>query len=328
MKFQNKNVLIFGGMGFIGSNLALELVREGANVTIMDCMLPNYGANINNIKLIKNQINVVYGDIRDKKNLLENIEDKDYLFNLAAQTSHTDSMKNPGIDLEINCHAQMLLLEVCKDINPDIRIVHASTRQIYGKPQYLPVDESHRVYPVDVNGINKYSGELYHQLYHNVYGLKTTILRLTNTYGRNMHIKDARQTFLGVWIRNALICRPLEIFGSGKQLRDYTYIDDCVSAMIISAISNIAIGKVYNLGGLESISHEDVAKIICSLDSRSTYSFKPFPEDRKAIDIGDYYADYSLIKKELGWIPKIDIKTGLKTTIEYFSENLADYYRE
>jgi nucleoside-diphosphate-sugar epimerase len=284
--------------------------------------------NINNIEPIKNQITVVYGDIRDKNTLLETIKDKDYLFNLAAQTSHADSMKNPGIDLEINCHAQMLLLEVCKDINPEIRIVHTSTRQVYGKPHYLPVDEAHRVYPVDVNGINKYSGELYHQLYHNVYGLKTTILRLTNTYGRNMQIKDARQTFLGVWIRNALINRPLEIFGSGKQIRDYTYIDDCISAMIISATSKIAIGKVYNLGGLESISHEDVAKIICSLDSRRAYVFKPFPADRKAIDIGDYYADYSLINKELGWMPKFDIKTGLKTTIKYFSENLANYYKE
>lgn len=322
--FRGKNVLITGGLGFIGSNLAIVLNKIGASITIVDSLLPNYGGNLANIKEIKDKVNINISDVRDKHSLRYLVKDQDYLFNLAGQTSHMDSMTNPYNDLDINCKAQLSILETCKKFNPDIIIVFASTRQIYGKPNYLPVDEKHPIRPVDVNGINKLSGEWYHIVYNDVYGLRTSILRLTNTYGPKMRIKDARQTFLGIWIRLLLEGKPIEVWG-GEQLRDFNYVDDCVKALMLASASDETCGKAFNLGSQERVNLKELAQLLISLNGTGEYIIKTFPEDRKKIDVGDYYSDFGYFTRTVGWKPKVVLKEGLEKTLDYFRHHLKKY---
>ena len=324
--YSGKEILITGGLGFIGSNLARSLGTQGANLTLVDSLIPQYGGNAFNIDDIKNKVAVNVCDVRDTFAMEHLIQGKDYLFNLAGQTSHLDSMTDPHTDLDINAAAQLSILEVCRKENPDIKIVFASTRQLYGRPDYLPVDEKHPIRPVDVNGINKLAGEWYHLLYNNVYGIRACALRLTNTYGPGMRVKDARQTFLGIWIRLLLEGKPIKVFGDGLQLRDFNYVDDCVEALLLAGASDQANGKVYNLGGSEVIGLKDLSKMMVNLGHGGSFELAPFPSDKKAIDIGDYYSDFSLITKELGWVPKIDLKDGLKRTLNYYSTHFSHYW--
>ena len=324
--YSGKEILITGGLGFIGSNLARSLVTQGANLTLVDSLIPQYGGNGFNIDDIKNKVAVNVCDVRDTFAMEPLIQGKDYLFNLAGQTSHLDSMTDPHTDLDINAAAQLSILEVCRKENPDIKIVFASTRQLYGRPDYLPVDEKHPIRPVDVNGINKLAGEWYHLLYNNVYGIRACALRLTNTYGPGMRVKDARQTFLGIWIRLLLEGKPIKVFGDGLQLRDFTYVDDCIEALLLAGASDKANGKVYNLGSSEVICLKDLSKMMVNLGHGGSFELAPFPSERKAIDIGDYYSDFSLITKELGWVPKIDLKDGLKRTLNYYSTHFSHYW--
>ena len=324
--YSGKEILITGGLGFIGSNLARKLVSQGANLTLVDSLIPQYGGNTFNIDDIQNKVVVNVCDVRDTFAMAHLIQGKDYLFNLAGQTSHLDSMTDPHTDLDINAAAQLSILEVCRKENPDIKIVFASTRQLYGRPDYLPVDEKHPIRPVDVNGINKLAGEWYHLLYNNVYGIRACALRLTNTYGPRMRVKDARQTFLGIWIRLLIEGRPIKVFGDGLQLRDFNYVDDCVEALLLAGTSDQANGKVYNLGGSEVIGLKDLSKMMVNLGHGGSFELAPFPSERKAIDIGDYYSDFSLITKELGWVPKIDLKDGLKRTLNYYSTHFSHYW--
>ena len=256
--YKGKQILITGGLGFIGSNLARRLVEFGAHVTLVDSLIPEYGGNLFNISGMENKVRINISDVRDEHSLRYIVQGQDYLFNLAGQTSHMDSMQDPFADLDINCRAQLSILETCRQYNPNIKIVFASTRQIYGKPAYLPVDERHLLRPMDVNGINKMAGEWYHILYNNVYGIRACALRLTNTYGPRMRIKDARQTFLGVWIRLLVEGKPFEVWG-GEQLRDFTYVDDAVEAFLLAAVREEANGRVYNLGGCEALSLQALA---------------------------------------------------------------------
>ena len=324
--YSGKEILITGGLGFIGSNLARSLVTQGANLTLVDSLIPQYGGNTFNIDDLQNKVVVNVCDVRDTYTMGLLIQGKDYLFNLAGQTSHLDSMTDPHTDLDINAAAQLSILEVCRKENPDIKIVFASTRQLYGRPDYLPVDEKHPIRPADVNGINKLAGEWYHLLYNNVYGIRACALRLTNTYGPRMRVKDARQTFLGIWIRLLIEGRPIKVFGDGLQLRDFNYVDDCVEALLIAGASDQANGKVYNLGGSEVIGLKDLSKMMVNLGHGGSFELAPFPSERKAIDIGDYYSDFSLITKELGWVPKIDLKDGLKRTLNYYSTHFSHYW--
>jgi UDP-glucose 4-epimerase len=322
--FTNKKVLITGGLGFIGSNLALKLVSEGAIITIIDSMIPEYGGNLYNINGIEEKVKINISDVRDEYSMRYLIQGYDYLFNLAGQTSHMDSMSNPFLDLDINCRAQLSILEACRQYNPSIKVIFASTRQIYGKPHYLPVDELHPLRPVDINGINKMSGEWYHKLYNDVYGIRTCILRLTNTYGPRMRIKDSRQTFLGVWIRLILEDKTFEVW-EGQQLRDFNYIDDCVDALLKAAESEEMNGQVFNLGAPDPVSLRELASLLVELNGKGEYSVCTYPEERKKIDIGDYYSDYNKFKNSTGWEPRINLRDGLTKTLEYFRENL-NYY--
>ena len=320
-----KKVLISGGLGFIGSNLADRLVGDGAQVTIVDSMIPEYGGNMRNIHGISDKITVNFSDVRDPFSINQLISEQDYLFNLAGQTSHLDSMEEPFTDLDINAKAQLSILEACRKHNPDIRIIFASTRQIYGKPKYLPVDEKHPCHPVDVNGINKMAGEWYHILYHDVYGIPTSVLRLTNTYGPRMRIKDARQTFLGIWIRNLLEKKPIQVYGNGLQRRDYNYVDDVVDALLIAATRPEARGKIYNLGAPEPLSLVDTARLMCKLSEGASYEKIPFPEERKAIGVGDFVCDYKAFQSTFDWDPKVNFQEGISKSIDYYRKNL-DYY--
>ena len=322
--FSGKRVLITGGLGFIGSNLARALVRLGARVTIVDSLIPEYGGNRRNLAGIANRVKVHIADVRDWPRLPSLVRGQDYLFNLAGQTSHMDSMTDPQTDLDINCRAQLAILEACRLHNPAIRIVFASTRQIYGRPDYLPVDEAHPLRPVDVNGINKIAGESFHLLYSRVHGLRATALRLTNTLGPGMRVKDARQTFVGVWVRRLIEGEPFEVWG-GEQLRDFTYVDDAVEAFLLAASRPEAVGEVFNLGGPPPVTLQRLAELLVELNRGGSFVVRSFPADRKKIDIGDFYADDRRIGRKLGWKPRTDLRRTLALTLAYFRKELGHY---
>jgi len=252
------------------------------------------------------------------------VRDQDYLFNLAGQTSHMDSMQDPFTDLEINSRAQLSILEACRRYNPELKIVFAGTRQIYGRPEYLPVDEKHPLKPVDVNGINKLAGEYYHLLYSRVYNIKACVLRLTNTYGPGMRVRDARQTFLGIWIKLLVEGKPFEVWDGG-QVRDFTYVDDAVEAFLLAAAREESVGEIFNLGGDPAIALKDLADLLVQIEGQGRFIIRDYPSDRKPIDIGDYYADYSKIKQKLGWQPRTSLREGLSRSLAFYRENLGYY---
>ena len=322
--FAGRRVLVTGGLGFIGSNLVHALVKLGADVTVVDSLVPEYGGSLRNLVGIADRVRVNISDVRDVHSLPHFVREQDYLFNLAGQTSHMDSMSDPQTDLEINARAQLSILEACRQHNPGIRIVFASTRQIYGKPDYLPVDEKHPLRPVDVNGINKLAGESYHLLYHRVHGIRSTVLRLTNTIGPRMRVKDARQTFVGVWIKKLLSGEPIEVWG-GEQLRDFTYVDDAVDAFLLAAARPEALGETFNVGGTPPVSLKQLAELLVEVNGCGEFSLRNFPGDRKKIDIGDFYADYRLITEKLDWKPGVTLHTALTKTLAYYRKDLAHY---
>ncbi|HMG03890.1 MAG TPA: NAD-dependent epimerase/dehydratase family protein, partial [Chthoniobacterales bacterium] len=296
----------------------------GADLTLVDSLIPDYGGNHFNIEGLEDRVHVNISDVRDTYSMRSLVQGKDYLFNLAGQTSHLDSMLNPVPDLEINCLAQLSILEACRTCNSGIKIVFASTRQIYGRPHCLPVTETHALNPVDVNGINKMAAEKYHLLYSDVYGMHATALRLTNTIGPRMRIKDARQTFVGLWIRQLLENKPIEVWG-GKQLRDLTDVEDAVDAFLLAAANPATKGQVYNLGGSEVVELAGLAKLMVEVNGGGKYSVCDFPADRRAIDIGDYYADFSKIRSELGWAPKKTLRETIESTLEYYRKSISNY---
>ena len=322
--YQGRRVLITGGLGFIGSNLARRLVELGADVLLVDNLVPEHGGLLLNISDILHGVTVELADARDEQRMGQLIRGQDYLFNLVGQTSHIDSMRFPQVDMEMNCRAQLSLLEACRQHNPEVRIVFASTRQVYGTPDYLPVDEKHPVRPVDINGVHKVAGEWYHLLYHQVFGMRTCALRLTNTIGPRMRVKDARQTFLGIWVRRLLEGVPFEVWG-GEQRRDFTYVDDAVEAFLAAGASDEAVGRIFNVGGDTPTSLRCLADLMVELNQAGEYVVCPYPPEYKRIDIGDYYSDLSLIRSTLGWEPRVPLREGLSRTLEFYRERLADY---
>jgi UDP-glucose 4-epimerase len=323
-KFDRAQVVVTGGLGFIGSNLAAKLVGLGSRVLLIDSLLPNYGGNRFNIAGIGERVRVEIADIRDTVRMRDLLQGCDYLFNLAGQTSHLDSMHDPVTDLEINCLAQLTLLEACRAVCPKAVVVFASTRQIYGRPDYLPVDEKHLLHPVDVNGVNKMAGEAYHILYHDVYGIQATALRLTNTYGPRMRIKDARQTFVGVWLKAVLERKPFEVWG-GEQKRDFTYVDDAVDAFLIAALTPETKGKVFNLGGERPVSLDELAELLVAANGGGSFARHEFPAERRRIDIGDYYAADTLFRDLTGWQHRVPLEEGLQRSLAYFREQGRHY---
>jgi UDP-glucose 4-epimerase len=323
-EFRGARVIVTGGLGFIGSHLARRLADLGGEVVVVDNLEPSYGGNLFNLHGYEERIRIHVSDVREPDTIRRLVEGQDFVFNLAGQTGHLDSMENPLRDLEINCAAQLSILEACRRHNPGARIVYASTRQIYGRPDRLPVAEDHPLRPVDVNGINKLAGESYHLLYHQVYGLRSCALRLTNTIGPHMRVKDARQTFVGVWIRHLIAGTPFEVW-DGRQLRDFTFVGDAVEAFLVAGADPRAEGKIFNLGGDCVISLRDLAELLVELNGGGEFTVRAFPPPSQAIDIGDFYADDSLIRETLGWQPSVCLRDSLSSTLEFYREHLVRY---
>jgi UDP-glucose 4-epimerase len=324
--YRGRRVLITGGLGFIGSNLARRLVELGSEVVLVDSLIPQYGGNRANIRGIEDRLTVNISDVRDAHSLPSLIRGRELVFNLAGQTSHVDSLHDPFTDLDINCRSQLSILETCRHENPEVKIVFASTRQLYGRPQYLPVDERHPLAPVDPNGVNKAAGEWYHLVYGEIYGLRCSVLRLTNTYGPRMRVKDDRQTFLGTWLRLAVEGQELLVFGDGTQRRDFTYVDDAVEAFLLAGASPEADGEVFNVGGEPPVSLRELAELLVEIAGGGSYRLVPFPEERRSIDIGDYFADDAKIRRRLGWEPRVGLREGLDRSLAYYREQGADYW--
>jgi UDP-glucose 4-epimerase len=323
--YNGRPVMITGGLGFIGSNLARQLVELGARVLIIDSLIPDYGGNLFNISGLEDRLKVNIADVRQQSTMNYLVRGHDVIFNLAGQVSHIDSMQDPYTDLEINCRAQLSLLEACRRNNPSVKVVFASTRQLYGRAETLPVTESHLVRPTDVNGINKAAGEYYHLVYNNVFGLRACSLRLTNVYGPRQLLKHNRQGFIGWFIRQAIEDREIHIYGDGAQLRDFVYVDDAVDAFLRAGASDASNGQVFNVGGPDAISLRELVELLISVARTGRYRLIEWPSDKKAIDIGDFHADSSFIERTLGWRPTTSLRDGLKQTIEFYRAHLPHY---
>src|SRR3954447_782373 len=316
--------MITGGIGLIGSALARRLVGLGAEGLLGDSMVPEAGGNFANIAEIRDRLRVNIADIRDREALRHLLAGQDFLFDLAAQTSHMDSMTAPENDLAVNCMAQLQMLELCREVAPGITIVHAGTRQIYGRPRYLPVDEAHPLRPTDVNGVNKMAGEAYHLLYHDVYGLDTRSLRLTNVYGPGMRIKDARQNFLGIWLRRVLEGEGFELWG-GKQRRELLYVDDAVRAFLRAALTRETAGQALNVGGETPYTLLALAETLVRVNGGGSFARREFPEERKRIDIGDFVTDDRRFRELTGWAPDVGLDEGLARSLDYYRRHFSLY---
>jgi UDP-glucose 4-epimerase len=322
--YRDRRVLVTGGLGFIGSNLCRTLADLGARVLAVDSLLPDYGGNLFNLAGYEDKVRINIADVRGH-GMEYLVQGQEVLFNLAGQVSHIDSMTDPMTDLEINCRSQLSILEAVRKRNPDLKVVYAGTRQIYGKPQYLPVDERHLLTPADVNGINKISGESYHLVYHSVYGLRASSLRLTNTYGPRQLIRHNRQGFIGWFVRKAAFGETIQVFGDGRQKRDFNHVDDVVDAFLRAGVTDAADGQVMNLGHGDPIALLDLARMLVEVAGAGQVEVVPFPEDRKRIDIGDFWADTTKIRATLGWQPRVPLRDGLARTIEYYRQHGERY---
>jgi UDP-glucose 4-epimerase len=322
--YSGVRVLVTGGLGFIGSNLSHRLVQLGAEVTLLDALLPETGANLYNIKDIEREVRVNICDLRDEAAVNQLVQGQDVIFNLAAQVSHTRSMREPFYDLDINCRGHLTLLEACRKYNPDVKIVYTGTRSQYGRIQYTPVDEEHPINPVDTNGITKHAAEQYHLLYHNVYGMKTTSLRLTNTYGPRHQMRHSEQGFINWFLRLAMDDETINVF-DGSQKRDLHYVDDVVEALLLAGVNPRSDGEVFNTGG-EALSLLEIAQTIVDVAGCGSISVKSFPEERRRIEVGSYIADYTKIQKTLGWKPTTPFREGVKKTLEYYEAHRKHYW--
>jgi len=322
--YAGRKVLVTGGLGFIGSNLCRTLAELGAGVTAVDSLLPDYGGNLFNLCGYEDKVRINIADVRGH-GMEYLVRGQDILFNLAGQVSHLDSMQDPVTDLEINCTSQLKLLEAVRRGNPELKVVYAGTRQVYGRPLYLPVDERHLLQPVDVNGINKISGEFYHLVYHQVYGIRASSLRLTNTYGPRQLIRHNRQGFIGWFVRQAAFGEEILIFGDGQQKRDFNHVDDVVDAFLRAGAMDKADGQVFNLGDVRPLSLLSLVELLIEVAGGGRYRLVPFPPERARIDIGDFYADTAKARSVLGWDPCVPLRSGLASTIAYYRDHREHY---
>jgi UDP-glucose 4-epimerase len=317
--------MITGGLGFIGSNLARQLVGLGADVLLVDSLIPDYGGNLFNIEEIASRVHVNIADIRMQPTMEVLVRDRDVIFNLAGQVSHIDSMNDPYTDLEINCRAQLSILEACRKHNRGVRVVYAGTRQVYGRPERLPVDERHLVRPADINGVNKAAGEYYHLLYNNVFGIRASSLRLTNVFGPRQLIKHSRQGFIGWFIRQAIEGQEIQVFGDGSQMRDFVYVDDAADAFLRAGAIDACDGEVFNVGGNEPVTHRDLVRMLIDTAGSGSVRFVEWPPDKKRIDIGSFYSDSTKFQRTTGWAPCVGLAEGLRRTIAFYREHMAHY---
>jgi UDP-glucose 4-epimerase len=323
--YRGRRVMITGGLGFIGSNLAHRLVALGADVLLVDSLIPDYGGNLFNIAGIEDTLTVNVADVRQASTMNYLVQGREVIFNLAGQVSHIDSMRDPHTDLDINCRSQLTLLEACRHHNPRAKVIFASTRQIYGKPDELPVTERHLVRPTDVNGINKAAGEYYHLVYNNVFGVRACALRLTNVYGPRQLLRHNRQGFIGWFVRLVLEDKEIQVFGDGSQIRDFVYVDDAVEAFLAAGATDSVNGEAFNVGGEEHISHRELVKMLIEVAGSGRYTFVDWPADKKVIDIGSFFADSSRFRARTGWAPSVRLREGFARTFNYYRQHLSRY---
>ena len=323
--YDGRRVMITGGLGFIGSNLARQLVDLGADVLLVDSLIPDYGGHLFNIAGIEDRVRINIADVRQASTMNYLVRGIDVIFNLAGQVSHIDSMRDPHTDLDINCRSQLTILEACRHNNPGIRVVFAGTRQVYGKPDFLPVTEDHLVRPTDINGINKVAGEYYHLVYNNVFGVRACSLRLTNIYGPRQLVKHNRQGFIGWFVRLAVEDQEIQVFGDGSQLRDFVYVDDAADAFLRAGATDVCNGHAFNVGGAEPTAHRDLVRILTETAGTGRVRFVDWPPEKKAIDIGSFYADSSRFMAATGWSPTVGLHEGLARTVAYYREHLFRY---
>jgi UDP-glucose 4-epimerase len=324
--YAGKPVLVTGGLGFIGSNLAIRLVELGAQVTVVDSLIPELGGNRFNIGPVEDRVQVSTADLREGAAVDELVEGKEVVFSVAGQVSHIDSMTDPIGDLEINCRSQLSLLEAMRRRNPQARVVFAGSRQQYGRPRYVPVDEHHPLEPVDVNGIHKAAAESATLLYHRVHGLPACSLRLTNTYGARMQMRHPRQGFVAWFVRLAVERREIELFGGGESLRDFNEVEDVVDAFLLCGTDDAAVGQVFNLGHPEPVTVRQFAELLLEVAGGGSLRERAFPADRARIDIGSIFADYAKIRERLGWEPRIGLREGLERMVDYYRRNREHYW--
>ncbi|MGC4085710.1 MAG: NAD-dependent epimerase/dehydratase family protein [Vicinamibacterales bacterium] len=323
--YAGRPVLVTGGLGFIGSTLAHHLVSLGADVVLVDAMLPDCGGNRFNIDGIADRVRMHQTDLRDREAMRSLVGGREVIFNLAGQVSHIDSMRDPYMDLEVNCLSHLALLEACRHANPSVKVVYAGTRQIYGRPDSLPVSESHLVRPTDVNGINKAAGEQYHLVYNNVFGIRACSLRLTNIYGPRQLIRHNRQGFIGWFIRLALENRTIQIYGDGAQLRDFVHVDDAADAFLRAGADDACNGEVYNVGGCQPVSHRELTSLLLETAGSGRVEYIEWPAEKKAIDIGSFFADSTKFAQTTGWMPRVSLADGLASTLAFYRTNFNRY---
>lgn len=324
--YRGRRVLITGGLGFLGSNLCLSLVEQGAHVTVTDALLPGYGGNLHNIEPVRSAVNLQFADVRDRHAMNQVVQGQDVIFHIAAQTSHVDSMVDPYLDVDINLNGTLNLLEAIRHHAPHARFVYAGTRAQYGKMRSSQVVEEDLPNPTDIYGVNKLAGEYYAMLYSRIYGFPAASLRMTNAYGPRHQMRSAKYGILNWFVRLALEDRVIPIYGDGAQLRDYLYVGDAVGAFLAAGAGNHAAQSIYNVGGNPPVRFVDMARRVVELAGSGRIEFQEWPQDRKAIESGDFATDVSRIRRELGWSPTVPFDEGLRSTIEFYRANKSAYW--
>jgi len=319
-------VLVTGGLGFIGSNLSVRLVELGAKVTIVDNMMPRLGGNLFNVKEIMDHIQINFSDVRDEHSMDYLVKDQDFIFHLAGQVNHVDSIRNPIQDLDINCRGTLVLLESCRKYNREVKVIFSGTRGEYGASVKLPVAEDHPTNPKGIYAVTNLSAEKMVLVYDDVHKISGTCLRITNTYGPRHQMAHDEYGVLNWFIRRAMDDEMIPVFGDGHILRDFLYVDDLVDCFLQVAACSAAFGEVFNVGTGIPISFIDLAKKIMEVTGSGKVAFTEFTKERKEVEPGDYYTDISKIRKIVGWMPKTDLSGGLKKTIEFYRKYKKEYW--
>ena len=320
-RYAGTNCLVTGGLGFIGSNLALALAGADAKVTVVDSLEPRHGGDRENVAGAP--VEVIVSDIAERDAVADTVAAADFIFNLAGQVSHLDSMTDPLHDLDINARSQLAFLEHVRRLNPGASIVYASTRQVYGRPRTVPVDESHPLDPVDVNGVSKLAADRLHRLYHRVHAMPATVLRLSNVYGPRQRLDGDHQGFLPSFVRRALGGEAITVFGDGSQRRDCLYVDDAVTALLAANDEPAAYGEIFNIGHHEHESLLEIAHAVVAAAGSGEVVSTPWPEDRARIAIDSYWTDHTKATEMLGWEPTWPLGEGLAATLDHYRSSLA-----
>jgi UDP-glucose 4-epimerase len=324
--FAGRKALVTGGMGFIGSNLAIELARAGAEVTVVDAMIPGYGGNLFNVAPVRDAVTLNFADIRDANTMNYLIRGQDFVFHLAGQVDHVLSLTDPFPDIDMNIRGTAVVMEACKKHNPGARVIYTGTRGQYGPAVKLPVDETAPTSPKGIYEISRLSAEKIVQVYHDIHGVRSVLLRLTNVYGERAQMRHSRYGVVNWFVRLAIDGDAIQVFGDGSILRDYLYVGDCVRALLQCAASDAAYGEVFNVGVDRPTTFVELAETLIAVAGSGSWQFAPFSPERKAQEPGDYYSDIGKIRRLVGWSPTVGLEEGLRRTVDYYRRHRSEYW--